>query len=286
MLTNLKEILNYAERNNCAVGAFNVPNIASVLAVIKSAEKLNVPVILMHAQIHEKFVPLEIIGAAMIAAAKSSKVPVCVHLDHGEDLVYLKRALELGFTSIMYDGSMQDYDTNVEKTKEAVKLAKTYSVSVEGEIGVMAANISDESKAKAAIYTNPKQAVEFAEETGIDAIACSFGTVHGIYLSEPQLNFSIIEEIRKKIKIPIVMHGGSGVSKEQYRKSIQSGVRKINYFTYMSKAGGDKVVDTVLWKQNNEENKDNTLCYHELVCIAESAMEKNITEAMNIFYYK
>lgn len=277
MLVNLKPILEYAEQNNCAIGAFNVPNIASILAVMEAAEFLRVPVILMHAQIHENLVPIDIIGGAMISAAKKASIPVCVHLDHGEDLDYLKKALDLGFTSIMYDGSNKNYEENVIFTKKTVELANQYNATVEGEIGIMASNLP--IKEKIGIYTNPSQAIAFAKETKIDAMACSFGTIHGIYLNKPKIDYSIIEKIREKVNIPIVMHGGSGVLIEQYKLCIEKGIRKINYYTYMSKAGGEMITNKVL---NSMDRKINY--YHDFVLIGKQAMKENVLSAMKIFY--
>lgn len=277
MLVNLRPILKYAEQNNCAIGAFNVPNIASILAVMEAAEDLKVPVILMHAQVHEKFVPLNVIGSAMISVAKKANIPVCVHLDHGEDLNYLKKALDLGFTSIMYDGSSKIYEENLMFTKKAVNLANQYEATVEGEIGVMASNLS--IKEKVGIYTNPKEAIEFAKETKIDTMACSFGTIHGIYLNKPKIDYSIIERIREKVNIPIVMHGGSGILPEQYKLCIEKGIRKINYYTYMSKAGGEAITNKVLNNKTNEINY-----YHDFFLVGKQAMKENVLRVMKIFY--
>ena len=138
MLVNLKVALEYAEKNRCAVGSFNTPTLESLVAVIKASEKLNVPVIIMHAQCHEYAAPLDIIGPVMVLFAKNAKVPVCVHLDHGEDVEYCKRALDLGFTSVMFDGSSMSYEDNVRNTREVVKYARKKNASIEAEIGILA----------------------------------------------------------------------------------------------------------------------------------------------------
>lgn len=226
MLVTLKQMMNLCEAKKCAAGAFNTPNLEGIIAVLSAAEEMNVPVIIQHAQGHEQFMPIRIIGPIMLEMAKRAKVPVCVHLDHGEDLDYVCTALDLGFTSVMYDGSVLSLDENIANTKLAVSFAKQTGASVEAEIGCMGkrengsgsgAGSNDPEK----IYTDPKQAKIFVEETGIDALACSFGTTHGVYLSEPKLDFSVVENVRKMANIPVVMHGGSGVSPENFRKAIE-----------------------------------------------------------------
>ncbi|MCI8548878.1 MAG: class II fructose-bisphosphate aldolase, partial [Bacilli bacterium] len=190
MLITLKEILELAEKKKIAVGAFNAANLESLRAIIDAAEELALPVILQFAQCHEPWVPLALIGPVMVDAAKKASVPVCVHLDHGETLEYLEEALKLGFTGIMYDGSTLPYEENLENTGKAVAMAKAAGASVEAELGSMGKRESgtgEESgeKDNTKIYTNPQKAKEFVLSSGIDALACSFGTTHGIYLSEP-----------------------------------------------------------------------------------------------------
>lgn len=283
MLVTLNEVIKIAEEKNMAIGAFNTPNLEALCAVISAAEELDVPVIVQHAQIHEELIPLELIGPVMIEHAKKASVPVCVHLDHGEDLEYLQKALELGFTSVMYDGSVQSYEDNLATTKETVALAKKYQANVEAEIGCMGKRESGSGKAgekdPEKIYTDPIMAKEFVEQTGIDALACSFGTTHGIYLTEPKLNFNIISEVRKEANgIPVVMHGGSGVSDEDFRTAIKAGVRKINYFTYMDKAGGNAVDQYV---RSVEEGKP--VFYSSARQAALDAMRENVLGAMKVF---
>lgn len=217
MLATLKEVLQAAEDKKIAIGAFDTPNLESLCAAIAAAEEVELPTIIMHAQCHESLCPLDVIGPIMVEHAKKANVPVCVMLDHGEDLDYLKRSLEMGFTAVMYDGSTTPYEENVKTTCEAVKLAASYGADVEAEIGSMgkrefgAGTPGEEDDAK--IYTDPDMAKDFVAKTGITALACSFGTTHGIYLTEPKLNFDIVKDVRAKADgIPVVMHGGSGVS--------------------------------------------------------------------------
>lgn len=274
MLVNLKDILKIAEARKCAVGSFNTPNLASLKAVINAAEELNEPVILMHAEVHEEMglCKMDEIAPIMLFMADRAKVPVCVHLDHATDLEYLKRGLDLGFTSVMYDGSVLDNELNFANTSVAASLAARCGASVEAEIGSMGARESGAGDADESIYTDPETAVKFSEETGIDALACAFGTAHGIYLKQPKLDFERLKKIHSMIKIPLVMHGGSGVSHEDYKKVISLGIRKINYYTYMAKAGGAAV----------EKLADKTF-FHDIEVAAISAMQKDVSEAIKVF---
>lgn len=244
MLISLKDILAEAEAKKCAVGAFNCPNLATLLAVMKAAEELNAPVIIQHAQVHEPAMALDVIGPAMLLQAEKASIPVCVHLDHGVDLPYIQKALALGFSSVMYDGSALPFAENIENTRKAVAMAVAKGASVEAEFGIMTGGEGSAAATEAGpedLYTDPVLAKRFVESTGIDALACSFGTVHGIYLKEPKLDFDRVLKIHELINLPIVMHGGSGVSHADYRRVISRGVRKINYYSYMARAGADAV---------------------------------------------
>ena len=287
MLITLKDMMGIAEKEKIAIGGFNTPNLASLEAVIGAAEEEKLPVILMFAECHDEWVSLDLIGPAMLKAAKQATVPVCVHLDHGEHLEYLKKALELGFTGIMYDGSVLPYEENVANTKKAVEMAKKYGASVEAELGSMGRRESgandrsgdcDETK----IYTDPDLAAEFVAATGIDLLACSFGTTHGIYLKEPKLDLGIVREVRKATDdVPVVMHGGSGVSRDDYHAVIQAGVRKINYFTYMDKAGGSgakKYLDGLA--------PDAPQFYSSVFLAAKDEMKENVRHAIRMFALK
>ncbi|OUN06344.1 ketose-bisphosphate aldolase [Flavonifractor sp. An92] len=275
MLVNLVEILNLAEEKHFAVGAFNTPNLECILAVVDTAEKLNVPVILSHAQLHEDVAPLDKIGPVMLEAARRAKVPVCVHLDHCETLDYMARALELGFTGVMYDGSTLPYAENLENTKKAVAMAKGYNCGVEAELGALASREGGGASASGPVYTDPEQAVEFCEKTGIDALAPSFGTAHGIYKSKPVLDLERVKVIAQKTGLPLVMHGGSGVSPEDYRTGIANGLRKINYYSYMSKAGTQAVKELLA--------REDITFFHDLALAAQKAMQSDAEQAMRVF---
>lgn len=281
MLVTLNEVMKIAEEKKIAIGSFNTPNLEGLQAVTEAAEELSLPVIIQFTQCHEPWIPLSVIGPVMVEAARRAAVPVCVHLDHGETLEYLKQALDIGFTAVMYDGSVLSYEENLANTKKAVEMAAKAGASVEAELGSMGKRESgtgdgsgaeDETK----IYTDPEQASAFVRETGIDALACSFGTTHGIYLSEPKLDFEVVRNVRRLTdNIPVVMHGGSGVSKEDYRKAIEAGVRKINYFTYMDKAGGNAAAD---YLRNLKEGEQ--VFFSSVSMAARDAMKENIKAAM------
>ena len=284
MLVSLKKILEIAEDRKIALGAFNASSLENLMAIIKAAEELELPVVIMFAQCHEPWIPLKVIGPVVVQEAKKTKVPVCVQLDHGEDLEYLKDALDIGFTAIMYDGSKLSYEENLENTKKAVALAKQYGASVEAELGTMGkrewgdgcgSGNGDRTK----IYTDPVLAKEFVAETGIDALACSFGTTHGIYLTEPKLDFDVVKNVREMTGgIPVVMHGGSGVGREDFYSSIKAGVRKINYFTYMDKTGGRACREYI---ESLEPGKQ--LFFSSVIRAAEAAMKEDVKNAMKKF---
>lgn len=284
MIVTLKEILKTAEEKQIAVGAFNAPNLESLQAVIGAAEELKLPVIIQFAQCHEVYNPLSLMGPLMVDFAKRAAVSVCVHLDHGETLEYLEESLKMGFTSVMYDGSVLSYEENVKNTKKAVAMAEKTGASVEAELGSMGRRESgagdgsgEEDDTK--IYTDPAQAKAFVQETGIDALACSFGTTHGIYLTKPRLDFTVVENVRRETGgIPVVMHGGSGVSREDFHAAVRAGVRKINYFTYMDKAAGTAVAK---WAASLAEGQP--AFYVDAAAAAVRAMKENVKEAMGMF---
>lgn len=275
MLVTLKEIEKIAEARKIAVGAFNGTNSTYIRGVLGAAEELNEPVILMHAQVHEEMglCKMDEMAPIMLFMADKARVPVCVHLDHGTDLDYIKRGLDLGFTSVMYDGSELDTELNFANTSVTVEMAARYGASVEAEIGSMGARESGEAGlSDESIYTDPVMAKKFVDETGIDALACAFGTAHGVYLKQPKLDFDRLSKIKSLVDLPLVMHGGSGVSHEDYRKVIELGIRKINYYTYMAKAAANAV----------NAMADRTY-YHDIEVEAVRAVKEDVMAAMNVF---
>ena len=277
MLAGLKEVIAEGRSRKIAVGSFNTPNLECLLAVLDAAEELNVPVIIAHAQCHESVAPLDKIGRVMVELAKASKVKVCVHLDHGEDFEYCKRAVALGFTSVMIDYSTKSYEENVAGTREMVEYAHAHGVDVEAELGALPQREGGGESASdpSALYTKPHLVPDFLERTGVDALAIAFGTAHGIYKTKPVLNTQIITEVRKVTDIPLVMHGGSGISHEEYREVIRLGIDKINYYSYMAYAGY-----AAAKKRTEEISAD---FFHNLALDAQLAMKENALETLRVF---
>lgn len=278
MLVGLKEVLAEGAKRKIGVANFNTPNLECLLAVLQAAEDLDVPLIIAHAQIHEPFAPIDKIGPVMVELAKRSKVKVCVHLDHGEDAEYCKRAIDLGFTSIMIDYSTKSYEENVAGTKEMVEYAHAKGVDVEAEFGCMPSREGGEGETALKpedLYTKPELVPAFLAETGVDALAIAFGTAHGIYKVKPVLNMDIIRRVKAVTDVPLVMHGGSGVSHEQYREAIRAGIGKINYYTYMSYDGYAAA----------KEMAENTPAdfYHNLAFKAQQAMYQNALTTLKVF---
>jgi len=280
MLVTLKNILKIADATQTAIGSFNTPNYESLRAVIGAAEELGSPVIIMHAQLHEdqNICKLADIGPLMLHEADRAKVPVCVHLDHGTDLDYLRQGLKLGFTSVMYDGSEDESagpEMNVVNTRILVEEAMKYGASVEAEVGSMGsregAAVYEES-----IYTDPEDAKRFVDETGVDALACAFGTSHGRVVKGAQLDFERVKRLKEILPVPIVMHGGSGVSAEDYKKLIACGVRKVNYYTRMAKVGATAMA----------EMAGKSDFFHDYVSVAEATIKEDIKQAIRIFESK
>jgi fructose-bisphosphate aldolase class II len=226
----MKKLLKQAEEQKKAVGAFSVGNMEMVMGAVRAAEELNTPIILQIAEVRLKNSPLELMGPMMIAAAKNSSVDIAVHLDHGLTLETVDKALELGFTSVMFDGSLLDFEENVGTVQRVVEKASRYKASVEAELGVVGGN-EGEGKAHKILCTDPEKAREFCLRTGVNALAVAIGNAHGNYPVLPELRFDVLEQINKKVDTPLVLHGGTGITDEMFRKAISLGVRKINIAT-------------------------------------------------------
>ena len=285
MLVNLRDICSMAKQSNMAVGAFNSPNLESARAAIDVAEKLQLPVIIDHAEGHEPITPLSAIGPVMVALAERASVPVCVHLDHCEHLTYMYRALEMGFTGAMYDGSTLPYEVNVEYGARAAEMCHDYGAGLECELGSMGAremgagHENENDGHGPAIYTDPDQAADFVSQTKADVLAVSFGTSHGLYKGTPHLDMNVLREIGKRIDNPLVMHGGSGVSDEDYHKSIDAGIRKVNYFTYGSMAAGEAVAKTA----DDLRAAGSVPYYHNFTMAGYDALCKDFEHVMKVF---
>ncbi|MBP1042298.1 class II fructose-bisphosphate aldolase [Vagococcus sp. BWB3-3] len=289
MLVTLKTLLTDAKKQQRAVGAFNAPNLETIRAAIEAAEELQSPVILQHAEGHDSLIPLAEIGPIMLDYAKRATVPVAVHLDHGASFDACLQAIRLGFTSIMYDASSKAYQDNLKETKEIVKIAHSVGVSVEAELGHIFTSALGGGEGRAvdpeevyddveAIYTDPEIAKEFVLETEVDCLAIAFGTVHGVYLKEPKLDLPRIKKIRDATALPLVMHGGSGVSEADYRTAIANGICKINYYTYGNQAGGRAVADYI-----RQVSTDDQLFFEDVVTSGTAGIKADLKAAMAIF---
>lgn len=229
-IVTLKNLIERADRQGKAVGAFSVGNMEMILGAIKAAEEMNTPIIIQIAEVRLPTSPLEIIGPMMVAAAENSSVDICVHLDHGLNYETVETALELGFSSVMLDGSLLDYEDNIALTKRVVNIAREYGASVEAELGVVGGNEGG-GKAHTIQCTNPDVADDFCKQTGIDALAVAIGNAHGHYKVAPKLRLDVLEAIDKSCNTPLVLHGGTGITPEIFQKCIRNGIRKVNIAT-------------------------------------------------------
>lgn len=236
MLVNLNEVLKKAQKGKYAVGLFNTTDTDMLQAVIEAAEESNSPVILGTAEVLLPYGELKLIAPSVIAAAKRAKVPVVVHYDHGLTFDRCIEALKLGFSSIMFDGSAKPYEQNIAETREIVKIAHALGATVEGEIGHVG-EAAKEDNLLTDMYTTPEEAKAYLEATGVDALAVAIGSAHGVYKKKPMLNIERLKEISSAVKVPLVLHGGSGLSDDDFKNAIRNGIAKVNIFTDLCLAG-------------------------------------------------
>ena len=242
MLVNLNAVLADAQKNHYAVGLFNTTDTDMLEAVISAAEECRSPVIIGTAEVLLPNGELRLIAPSIIAAAKRASVPVVVHYDHGLTFDRCMEALQLGFSSVMFDGSAGAYEQNISDTREIVKIAHAFGATVEGEIGhVGEASFNDNTATE--IYTRVDEAEAYLKATGVDALAVSIGTAHGAYKSKPKLDFNRLTDLRAALPVPLVLHGGSGLSDEDFRRSIACGIAKVNIFTDLCLAGNAAMAD-------------------------------------------
>ena len=230
MLVNMRELLADAMDGNYAVGSFSVANMEMVLGVLKAAEELKAPVILQIAEVRLKQSPLEVIGPLMVAAAENAPTPVAVHFDHGKTLEKITRALDIGFTSVMFDGSHLPLEENIAFTNKVISVADEYDAAVEAEIGCVGGS-EDGSEDIAINCTKTEDAVRFESETQVDALAIAIGNAHGNYKSTPNLRFDILEDVEKNTDVALVLHGGTGITPEDFVRCSHTGIKKINIAT-------------------------------------------------------
>ncbi len=272
-LVNMSELLSNAQKDNYGVGAFSVANMEMVMGAIKAAEELQSPIILQIAQVRLLYSPLALIGPLMVAAAKEAKVPVAIHLDHGLDIDTVKQALEIGFTSVMIDASHLPIEKNIEMVQKVKAIADNYGADVEGEVGILSGS-EDGSVNHKALYSHPDEVEKLYERTHLDAIALSIGNTHGIYKEAPQLDFEILTQAKKRVPIPLVLHGGSGISDEDFRKCITLGIRKINIATATFHS-----VESAVRNYCNNDKQD----YFKMSAVMVDAAYDNVSKHIKIF---
>ncbi|RVU98684.1 class II fructose-bisphosphate aldolase [Coriobacteriales bacterium OH1046] len=248
MLANMCQMLKDAEDGGYCIGCINTPNLETVRGVIAAAEEVNVPIIIDHAQVHDEGgIKVEVVGPLMVEYAKKAKVPVCVHVDHGADFSFVLRCIRAGFSSVMYDLSRLPYEENLSKVKEFVEFAHRMGISVEAELGIMTLAMGEgwTRETIKTTFTDPAQAADFAERSGVDALAVCFGTAHGIYAESPELDIQRVRDIRAAMppSCRVVMHGGSGVDEDQIRAAITAGVSKLNYYSYLGQAATQNMIE-------------------------------------------
>ena len=229
-LVKMKDLLRRAEEKNIGCGAFSVGNMEMVRGAIRAAEELDTPIILQIAEVRLKNSPLHLMGPMMVQAAKEAKVDVAVHLDHGLTFETVDKALELGFTSVMLDASTLPFEENIARVKVVVEKARKYGATVEAELGLVGGS-EDGSCDHGIRCTDPDDAVVYARETGIDALAVAIGNAHGNYPVAPTLAFDVLEKIHERVDIPLVLHGGSGITDKDFQRAISLGIRKVNIAT-------------------------------------------------------
>lgn len=229
-LVTMKSLLEQAKKNHRGIGAFSVGNMEMVKGAVEAAEELNTPIILQIAEVRLNHSPLALMGPMMVQAAKEAKVEIAVHLDHGLTMEVVQKALDYGFTSVMFDSSTYPFEENIKRSREVVRLAEKYGATTEAELGLVGGS-EDGSYDHGIRCTNPDDAKLFCERTGIDALAVAIGNAHGNYPVAPKLAFDVLEEIHKKTEVPLVLHGGSGITDDDFQKAISLGIVKVNIAT-------------------------------------------------------
>lgn len=275
MLVNLNHVLQPAREKRYAVGLFNTCNLEFARGVIAAAQELQVPVIIGTAEILLSVASLEEVADMLLPMAKRATIPVVVHLDHGLSPDVCKKALELGFSSIMYDCSTVSYEENVKRVAEMTALAHSYGASIEAELGHVGDTSMDGSKQDpTAFYTEPKQAIDFINKTGVDALAIAVGSAHGAYKFAPKLDFERIKAIASRTNCSLVLHGGSGLCDDDFHRAIDEGISKINIFTDINMAAAKAAYDGYM---------DGKLLMTDLQPCIEEAVKQATIQKMKVF---
>ena len=229
MIVSLKEMLQEADKGHYAVGAFNCLSLENVEGAIQAAEELRSPIIIQLAEVQFPCAPMNLMAPLYIEAARKASVPVVVHLDHGQSFQTCTEAIKLGFGSVMFDGASLPFEENVRITREVTKMAKAMGVDVEAELGKVGDVGVDDDNVD--VFTDVEESARFIEQTGVDALAVAIGNQHGRYVATPKLNISRLIELHERNRMPLVLHGGSGTSEEDFKSCIHNGICKINVAT-------------------------------------------------------
>lgn len=273
-LVTLDHALSKIGKECYGIGAFNVANMEMVMGAIKAAEELKSPIILQVAEGRLRYSPLHLIAPVMIAAAKAATIPVVVHLDHGSSMEVISQALELGFSSVMFDGSAHPLEKNIEMTNTVKKMARNYGASVEAEIGKVGGSEGD-YKSVEVLITSVADAKTFYDNTQVDALAIAIGTAHGLYKEQPKLQFERLKEIAKTIDCPLVLHGGSGLTPDDFKNCIQHRIKKVNIAT----ASFENIAQKV-----NQRSKESTkITFFQYLDTVLEATYENVKDHILIF---
>ena len=286
-LVGIKEILTEARRRQYGVLSLLGGNLDMVVGQIAAAEKHRAPLILAFNQEVTPQVPLELVMPMLVNAAKRARVPVATTLDHGDSLESVVRAIHLGTSSVMFDGSTLPYEENVRQTKEVVRVAHTLGVSVEAELGSIAGSAAETGGVAApaaasddddpgSMFTDPELALDFVERTGVDALAISFGNVHGTYQGEPNLDLDLVRAIHTLVDVPLVMHGASGLADSEYQKIVESGISKVCYYTAMGKRAANDIRGMLV-----DAGQDGAV-YHEIISRAIDFFRADTVKVMTL----
>lgn len=241
MFISTRELFQQADENGSAIGAFNTNNLEVTEAIVGAANELKLPLLIQTTPSAIKYAGLKEIFTIVKTAIDESQIPMAIHLDHGDNIEIVKQCLEIGYKSVMFDGSKLPFEENVAETKKVVELAHQFGAFVEGEIGVVSRGESGVKNAENS-YTDPEEASQFAKLTGVNSLAVSVGNVHGAPSGE-KLNIDLIKEIHKVVPVPLVLHGASGLSKSDISAAISAGIRKINIDTQLRKAFQNSVAE-------------------------------------------
>lgn len=260
MLVTLKEILKDAEEKKYAVGLFNMLNLEMARGIIEAAEEEKSPLILGVAEVHLPLIPFDYAANIMRYIAEKSKVPVCLHFDHGVTYEKIMDAIKSGFSSVMYDGSSLKYEENVENTKKVSKAAHLSGVSVEAELGHVGQGSCSQDFDCEDMYTKPEEISDFIEKTEVDALAVAIGTAHGNYIKKPVLDINRLSKLYEVSSKPLVLHGGSGLTDKDFRDTIEHGIRKVNICTEMCVAARNAYINSknheIMFDDTKEAVKD------------------------------